>query len=70
MKDMKNLDMVEKLTETLSSHPERITGKELNTCRKNLFNAGDDYVDLVMNYVGPQEEALTARRSKPCFRSP
>jgi hypothetical protein len=27
--------------------------------------AGDDYVGLVMNYVGAQDEALTARHSKP-----
>jgi hypothetical protein len=32
----------------------------LSDCQKSLFNAGDDYVELVMRYVGSEDEALAA----------
>jgi hypothetical protein len=39
---------------------------ELDGCQKNLFNAGDDYVDLVMKFVGAEDDALSTRpESKP-----
>jgi hypothetical protein len=34
---------------------------ELDGCQKNLFNAGDDYVDLVMNFVGAEDDALASK---------
>jgi len=37
---------------------------ELNGCQRNLFNAGDDYVDLVMKYVAAEDDAL-ANKSRP-----
>ncbi len=39
---------------------------ELDGCQKNLFNAGDDYVDLVMKFVGAQDDALASKsKSNP-----
>lgn len=39
---------------------------ELDGCQKNLFNAGDDYVDLVMKFVGAEDDALASKsQSKP-----
>jgi hypothetical protein len=34
---------------------------ELNGCQRNLFNAGDDYVDLVMKYVAAEDDALASK---------
>jgi hypothetical protein len=36
----------------------------VNSCQKSLFNAGDDYVELVMNYVGAQDDALVIAHGK------
>lgn len=36
----------------------------LSACQKSLFNAGDDYVELVMRYVGSEDEALAALKAK------
>jgi hypothetical protein len=30
----------------------------LDNCQKNIFNAGDDYVGLVMNFIGAEDDAL------------
>ena len=30
----------------------------LDNCQKNIFNAGDDYVGLVMGFVGAEDDAL------------
>jgi hypothetical protein len=39
---------------------------ELDGCQKNLFNAGDDYVDLVMNFVGAEDDVLSSKsKSNP-----
>ena len=35
-----------------------LAGEALNYCQKSLFNAGDDFVELVMNYVGAEDDAL------------
>lgn len=34
------------------------TAAALNNCQKQLFNAGDDYVDLVARYIGAEDDAL------------
>jgi hypothetical protein len=39
-----------------------IAAEALNDCQKSLFNAGDDIVDLVMNYVGAEDDALALTR--------
>jgi len=36
----------------------------LGECQKSLFNAGDDYVELVMRFVGSEDQTLAALRSK------
>ena len=36
----------------------------LNACQRSLFNAGDDYVELVMRFVGEEDEALAALKAK------
>lgn len=36
----------------------------VNSCQKSIFNAGDDYVGLVLNYVGTQDKALADLRGK------
>jgi hypothetical protein len=33
----------------------------LDVCQKNIFNAGDDYVDLVFRFVGAEDDALARR---------
>ena len=33
----------------------------LDRCQKNLFNAGDDYVDLVIKFVGAEDDALATK---------
>jgi hypothetical protein len=38
------------------------TSTDLNACQKSLFNAGDDYVDLVMQYVEAEDRLV--RESK------
>jgi hypothetical protein len=35
-----------------------VAAEALNDCQKSLFNAGDDFVELVMNYVGAEDEAV------------
>ena len=40
-----------------------LAAESLNDCQKSLFNAGDDFVPLVMDYVGAEDDAL-AKRSK------
>jgi hypothetical protein len=35
-----------------------------NSCQKSLFNAGNDYVELVLNYIGAQDNALVVARGK------
>jgi hypothetical protein len=37
-----------------------VAAESLNHCQKSLFNAGDDFVELVMNYVGAEDDALAA----------
>jgi hypothetical protein len=39
-----------------------LAAEALNDCQKSLFNAGDDFVELVMNYVGAEDDALARRR--------
>jgi hypothetical protein len=39
-----------------------IAAEALNDCQKSLFNAGDDYVELVINYVGGEDDALSRAR--------
>jgi hypothetical protein len=39
-----------------------IAAEALNDCQKSLFNAGDDIVELVMNYVGAEDDALALTR--------
>jgi hypothetical protein len=42
------------------------TATQLDGCQKNLFNAGDDYVDLVMKFVGAEDDALAGKpKSRP-----
>lgn len=36
-----------------------LASESLNACQKSLFNAGDDYVGLVMDFVGAEDNALT-----------
>jgi hypothetical protein len=36
----------------------------LADCQSAAFNAGDDFVDLVMNYVGAEDDALAERARK------
>jgi hypothetical protein len=39
---------------------------ELDGCQKNLFSAGDDYVDLVMKFIGAEDDALASKsKSNP-----
>jgi hypothetical protein len=42
-----------------------LAAESLNDCQKSLFNAGDDFVELVMNYVGAEDVALAARNKTP-----
>lgn len=35
-----------------------LASESLNDCQKSLFNAGDDYVGLVMDFVGAEDNAL------------
>ena len=37
---------------------------ELDGCQKNLFNVGDDYVDLVMKFVGAEDDALASKSKR------
>jgi hypothetical protein len=39
-----------------------LAAEALNDCQKSLFNAGDDFVELVMNYVGAEDDALARTR--------
>lgn len=39
-----------------------LAAEGLNDCQKSLFNAGDDFVELVMNYVGAEDDALARTR--------
>jgi hypothetical protein len=39
-----------------------LAAEALNSCQKSLFNAGDDFVELVMNYVGAEDDALARRQ--------
>ena len=41
-----------------------IVSTALADCQAAVFNAGDDFVDLVMNYVGAEDDALAARTTK------
>jgi hypothetical protein len=41
-----------------------VAAESLNDCQKSLFNAGDDFVELVMNYVGAEDDALAAIRTR------
>jgi hypothetical protein len=36
----------------------------LADCQAAVFNAGDDFVDLVMNYVGAEDDIVAARPAK------
>jgi hypothetical protein len=36
----------------------------LADCQTALFNAGDDFVEIVMNYVGAEDDALAAGAAK------
>jgi hypothetical protein len=40
-----------------------VAAESLNNCQKALFDAGDDYVGLVMAFVGAEDEALAVKRS-------
>jgi hypothetical protein len=39
-----------------------LSAEALNECQKSLFNAGDDFVELVLNYVGAEDDALARTR--------
>jgi len=41
-----------------------VSSEALNSCQKSLFDAGDDYVELVMNYVGAEDDSLATRPGK------
>jgi hypothetical protein len=41
-----------------------LTAERLNLCQRSLFNAGDDFVGLVLKYVGAEDDALRARALK------
>ena len=41
-----------------------VAAESLNNCQKALFDAGDDYVGLVMAFVGAQDDALAIRRKR------
>ena len=41
-----------------------LMSEAVNACQKSLFNAGDDYVDLVMNYVGAEDKSLAMLRKE------
>jgi hypothetical protein len=41
-----------------------IAAEALNDCQKTLFNAGDDFVELVMNYVGAEDDALAQTKGR------
>jgi hypothetical protein len=47
----------------------KVASEALNYCQKSLFNAGDDFVALVMNYVGAEDELLAKikRRAADCL---
>jgi hypothetical protein len=38
-----------------------ISAENLNNCQKSLFDAGDEYVGLVLRYVSAEDEALAKR---------
>ena len=51
--------------DTKASQSEMLVSAEaLNDCQKSLFNAGDDFVGLVLNYVGAEDEQLAARTKR------
>ena len=35
-----------------------LVAEELNSCQRNLFNASDGFIDLVMRYVGAEDEVF------------
>jgi hypothetical protein len=41
-----------------------LMSEAVNSCQKSLFNAGNDYVELVLNYIGAQDNALVVARGK------
>jgi hypothetical protein len=41
-----------------------VASEALKGCQQALFDAGDDYVDLVMNYVGAEDDVVAARAAK------
>jgi hypothetical protein len=40
-----------------------VASQSLADCQVAVFNAGDDFVDIVMNYVGTEDDALAAVRA-------
>lgn len=38
-----------------------ISAENLNSCQRSLFDAGDEFVGLVLQYVGTEDEALAKR---------
>ena len=41
-----------------------VSSQSLADCQAAVFNAGDDFVDLVMNYVGAEDDALAAKAGR------
>jgi hypothetical protein len=38
-----------------------VASESLNDCQKSLMNAGDDFVEIVANYIGAEDSALAAK---------
>ena len=41
-----------------------VASTSLADCQAAVLNAGDDFVELVMNYVGAEDDILAARAAK------
>jgi hypothetical protein len=41
-----------------------VASQSLADCQKALFNAGDDFVDIVMNYVGAEDDVMASTKGK------
>jgi hypothetical protein len=41
-----------------------VASEALNSCQKSLFDAGDDFVGIVMDYVGAEDDVVAAKAAK------
>jgi hypothetical protein len=41
----------------------KVAEEAMNDCQKSLFNAGGDFVELVMNFVGAEDDALVRAKA-------